>query len=245
MKIRNPKSKFHLDIKAGDRVLEVGSGDFPHPRANVLVDKYVNDNYHRCGDIRVGRKQVFVEADGTSLPFKDKEFDYVICSHTLEHVEDPAAFIAEQFRVARRGYMEIPSLLGEYLCPKESHKWISHEHNNVLYLVEKQKLAVAKGYDLGDLILEYLPKHSIGFKILERTHPNLKSICIEWENDFAFEINPQDATVMKYFNGPWQPSWGNEFFPPRSLGQEFKAAFLAFMDICRSVFLSKVLKKND
>lgn len=33
--------------------------------------------------------QIFANADGENLPFKDKEFDYVICNQVLEHVENP------------------------------------------------------------------------------------------------------------------------------------------------------------
>ncbi|MBC7902424.1 MAG: class I SAM-dependent methyltransferase, partial [Gemmatimonadaceae bacterium] len=157
MKIRNPKSRFQLDIKRGDRVLEVGGGHNPHPRSNVVVDKFTDTNYHRSGDIKVLRNQQFLQADGENLPFKDKEFDYVICNQVLEHVEDPVKFLSEQFRVAKKGFIETPSLLGEYLFPRESHKWILHEVDNVLYLVDKKSINFSYGYDLGQLIQDYLP----------------------------------------------------------------------------------------
>jgi hypothetical protein len=84
MKIRNPSTRLHLSIPSHAQVLDVGSGHNPHPRANVLTDKFANDNYHRCGDVKVLKHQKFVEASGESLPFQDKEFDYVICSHVAE-----------------------------------------------------------------------------------------------------------------------------------------------------------------
>ncbi len=34
--------------------------------------------------------QQFINANGEALPFKDKEFDYVICNQVLEHAENPA-----------------------------------------------------------------------------------------------------------------------------------------------------------
>ena len=37
MKIRNPKSRFHLNISKSSKVLDVGGGHNPHPRANVVV----------------------------------------------------------------------------------------------------------------------------------------------------------------------------------------------------------------
>jgi SAM-dependent methyltransferase len=243
MGIRNPKNRFDLRIKRGEKVLEVGGGHNPHPQAQVVVDKYADSNFHRSGDIKVLEKQTFMEADGENLPFKDKEFDYVICCHVLEHAENPEKFLAEQFRVAKRGYIETPSLIGEYLFPKASHKWILHEMNGTLYLLDKKKLGFQFGYDLGELIQDYLPTHSIGFKILERTHPNIVNVRIEWETDFKYVVEPEDPEIRKLFSGKWEQAWADKFFPRKTMLQEFKAASAAFADISKSVFRSKLLKK--
>ncbi len=243
MKIRNPQSRFDLNIKKTDRVLEVGGGHNPHPRSNVVVDKYVDDNTHRSGDIKVLRNQQFLKADGEHLPFKDKEFDYVICNHVLEHVEDPVAFLNEQFRVAKRGYIETPSLLGEHLFPKKSHKWVLLEVEGKVVLVDKERISFPTSFDFGDLYLEYLPKASIGYKIMERTHPNLHTMRVEWEGSFEFIINPEDKDILKYFEEPWTREMVLHYFPQRSLGQELAEATRAFTDICKSIIKSRVLKK--
>lgn len=242
MKVRNPRDREHLNIKSGERVLEVGGGHNPHPRSNVVVDKFVDTNYHRSGDIKVLKNQTFMQADGENLPFKDKEFDYVICCQVLEHVENPEKFLSEQFRVAKRGFMETPSLLGEYLFPRESHKWIIHELNDVLYLVDKQKINFIYGYDMGELIQDYLPTHSIGFKLLEKTHPNMITNRIEWEGDFKFVVNPTDPEILKYFTGKWKKEWADAFFPPKTKWQEFKDASKAFGGMVKSVIRSKGYK---
>jgi len=44
------------------------------------------------------------------LPFKDHEFETVLCSHTMEHVEDPAAFFKELKRVGNRVTLVLPPL---------------------------------------------------------------------------------------------------------------------------------------
>lgn len=243
MKIRCPKNRFDLSVKRGDKVLEIGGGHNPHPRSNVVVDKYDVDNAHRCGDLKILEKQQFLVADGENLPFKDKEFDYVICCHVLEHVENPTKFLREQFRVAKRGYIETPSLLGEYIMPKESHKWILHEMNDVLYLVDKSKIGFNISYDLCELIQDYLPKHSLGYKIMQRTHPNLETIRIEWETDFEFQVEPTNPEILQFFKEKWKLAWKDGFFPERSMGKEFLIAFGAILDISKSVFKSKVLKR--
>ena len=73
MKIKNPKNRLDLSIKRSDRVLEIGGGNNPHPRSNVVVDKFPDINYHRSGDIKVLKHQTFIQADGEDLPFKDKD----------------------------------------------------------------------------------------------------------------------------------------------------------------------------
>ena len=150
---RNPFDRYDLNIKKNDRVLEVGSGHNPTFRSNTIVEKYVDTNYHRCGDVKIYPHQTFVNASGETLPFKDKEFDYVICNQVLEHVDDPVLFIQEQCRVAKRGYIETPSLLGEFLFPKKSHRWVILYIDNKLVLFEKDKMPGNYGNNYGELFL--------------------------------------------------------------------------------------------
>lgn len=244
MKIRNPRSRFELSIKRSDRVLEVGGGHNPHPRSNVVVDKFVDSNYHRSDNIKVLKNQTFLAADGENLPFKDKEFDYVICNQVLEHVENPARFLSEQFRVAKRGYLETPSFIGELLTTRDSHKWLINEFNNKLYLVDKAAVDFQVVYNVNCLFQIWLPKNSLGFKIVERTHPNLFTARIEWENDgFDYEVNPTDPEILKYFKVGWDDAWGDQFFPKRTMTQEFAESTRAFFQVIGSVIKSKLLKK--
>jgi hypothetical protein len=119
-----------------------------------------------------------------------------------------------------------------------------HEHNDVLYVVKKEKINFSGNYDLVELIQDYLPKHSIGFKILERTHPNIQTIRIEWESDFNYVIEPTDPAILNFFSKKWKMDWADSFFPKRSHAGELKDAMLAFASIIKSVFISKVLKKK-
>ena len=49
------------------------------------------------------------------LPFKDKEFDYVILSHVLEHVSNLVDFVNEVERISKAGYIELPTKLADNL----------------------------------------------------------------------------------------------------------------------------------
>jgi SAM-dependent methyltransferase len=244
MKISNPISKFHVKVPRSYKVLEVGGGHDPNPRSNVIVDKFIDTNYHRSGNIKVLMNQEFVQAEGESLPFGDKEFDYVICNHVLEHVEDPIKFLKEQSRVAKRGYLEVPSLIGEYLAPKKSHRWLILEIDEKIVAVEKSKVDFQVSHDFGELFLHFFPSKSIGFKIIERTYGNLMTIRHEWEDEVECIVNPDNEYYLKYFREPWDIKTCQELFPNRSYKAEFWASVKALFYISRSLFNSKILKNK-
>ncbi len=81
--------KVHLPV-AGGLVLDVGSGGKPYPRSDVLLDRMTGAE-HRCGAaMMIDRPAVF--GDASKMPFRDQAFDFVIASHILEHMPDPAVF---------------------------------------------------------------------------------------------------------------------------------------------------------
>jgi hypothetical protein len=51
--------------------------------------------------------------DRRPYPFGDNEIDFVICSQLLEDVRDPLWVCSELIRVAKAGYIEVPSRLEE------------------------------------------------------------------------------------------------------------------------------------
>ena len=157
MKVSTPKSRQDLHIKRRDRVLEVGPGNRPSFRANVLVEKFLGDDTHRCGGLRIFPHQQLVNAAAEALPFADKEFDYVICNQVLEHSDDPAQFLREVMRVGKAGYIETPSLLGEWLFPKKSHRWVVLNIGDKLVLYDKRRVPGNYANDYGELFLNYLP----------------------------------------------------------------------------------------
>lgn len=63
-----------LSIKSTDLVPEIGSGNRPRRRSNILCDKFVESNYERSHDGNVViDKRPFIVVDGIALPFKDME----------------------------------------------------------------------------------------------------------------------------------------------------------------------------
>lgn len=220
MKIRTPYNRDDLRIGKQDRVVEIGPGHNPTYRADVIVEKYIENNYHRGGDIRIYPHQRFINADGEVLPFKDKEFDYAICNQVLEHVEHPEKFVREQSRIARRGYMETPSLIGEHLFPKQSHKWAILDVDGKLVMYEKALMKENYANDYGRLFLNYLPYQSIAFRLLELTEGNLMLNRYEWEGEIEILVNPTEEKYARFFTRPWDDEMIRLLFPPRTLGTE-------------------------
>ncbi|MBS0003236.1 MAG: methyltransferase domain-containing protein [Thioalkalivibrio sp.] len=88
-----------------------------------------------CGDVDGGGLNADIVAqdvpnfllipDIYRLPFRDGEFERVLCSHTIEHVDDPDAFWAELSRVGKHVTVILPPLwdLAAAFNIFE-HKWI-------------------------------------------------------------------------------------------------------------------------
>lgn len=221
MKIGTPVDKDSLSIRRHYKVLEVGPGSNPTKRANVLAEKFLEDDSHRRGAFRIFPHQRLVEADGENLPFGNKEFDYVICSHVLEHVEDPEKFIAEQERVAGMGYIETPSLIGEWLSPKQSHKWVLLEIDNKIVMFEKERISHRFTADFGDLFLNYLPYNSLLFRILTISKQNFVTVRYEWRDKVDLIVNPSgDDLLQRYFTEKWDPQMVARIFPRESTPAE-------------------------
>jgi uncharacterized protein YbaR (Trm112 family) len=103
-------------------VLDVGGGQSAHPRANVVVDKYVVDDFERAGPLELTKP--LIVADGHQLPFADATFAYVIAMHVLEHATDPAQFASELSRVAEAGFVQLPSAESELTFGWPFHPWL-------------------------------------------------------------------------------------------------------------------------
>jgi len=178
-----------MNIKPGDLVLEIGSGDNPKPRSDVLCDKIPEDDTQRGGAIVLDRP--FVAADGQYLPFADKSFDYIICCHVLEHAEDPALFLSELARVGKRGYIETPTEIGEKLYGWNYHRWFINLDSSGR-LIFKRKLEEGQ---FGQLFHHLFSTNQIYAKFHAQNH-SLFLIQHEWSGEIDFEIVKPDTVLM-------------------------------------------------
>jgi uncharacterized protein YbaR (Trm112 family) len=116
--------RYRPQPSAAGLVLEVGGGQHPHPRADVVVDKYVVDDFERARGEQLNLSRPLVVADGEQLPFADDVFSYSIASHVLEHARDPARFACELSRVSAAGYVQVPSREAELSFGWPFHPWL-------------------------------------------------------------------------------------------------------------------------
>ena len=106
-----------LSKKSNWKIADIGCGYSANKNASVIADILDFSNFYKDKN--------FIKINGKKLPFKDKEFDFVIASHVIEHVEDFEFFVKELERISPRGYIELPTRLGDNLVfeNKNDHIW--------------------------------------------------------------------------------------------------------------------------
>tara|TARA_Y100000992_G_C21066093_1_gene396472 strand:+ start:34 stop:645 length:612 start_codon:yes stop_codon:yes gene_type:complete len=162
-----------LDQNPSWNILDIGCGYTAHKKANVICDVQDLSEFYKGRD--------FVKLKDKTLPFKDKEFDFVITSHVIEHVEDVNFFIKELQRISKKGYIELPTILEDNLVfeNKNDHLWhmefddVNHQlliRKRIQYLEPVLTVSVAKKlaqYFRQSLILELFWENSIEFNLME------------------------------------------------------------------------------
>lgn len=157
-------------------VLEIGSGNNPNPRSNILCDRFIHDNGQRAGKFSIVIDRPLVVADGYHLPFATKSFDYIICSHILEHMSDPQAFIQEVARVGKAGYIEVPSIYAERLFGWKFHLWYCKKTSKGIVLYPKTDGEKYGGF------FHRLIVSNIWFRRFFEEHDDYFNIKYEWHD---------------------------------------------------------------
>jgi hypothetical protein len=183
-------------LKDTDLVLDVGGWASPFNRANWILDAqpFETRGFYRTfggkpfqGPEREWfTKETWVQrdiCDKVPFPFPDKHFDFAICSHTLEDLRDPLWVCAELARVAKRGYVEVPSREWETCrgCEYPTIAGLSH-HRWLIELSGTTLRFLQKFHTLHAHWRFSLPVRHLRGMTAERT-----ITALFWENDFSAE----------------------------------------------------------
>lgn len=186
---------FDFDIKENDTVLDIGSGDRPFPFATHLADiSLLDGNVGRAGmPIKYVAGKPLYECSIENLPFSDNEFDFVYCSHVLEHVSAPEKACSELMRIARRGFIETPNTgkdLWLNYAKISNHRWGVNLVNGVLQFSEYSERETA-GFNCN--IVNEMHEHpetrrEKALSALVILKADLINNMLLWEGTFDFEV---------------------------------------------------------
>ena len=168
-------SKTFIDEKLSKnpnwKILDIGCGYNANKYANVISDiQDLSDFY---------KDKKFIQLKDKRLPFKDNEFDYVITSHVMEHVEELDFFINEIMRISSSGYIELPTKLEDNLVfeNKKEHIW-QMDFNDV-----ENKLLINKKIQFFEPIITVST-----IKILNDIFRKSLVLELEWNDQINYEF---------------------------------------------------------
>ncbi|WP_073147990.1 class I SAM-dependent methyltransferase [Mesonia phycicola] len=123
-----------------------------------------------------------VKADICNLPFKDNQYDFILCNHVLEHIPDDTKAMQELYRVLKPGGTAILQI------PQDLSRATTFEDDSITD--EKERAKIFGQYDHVRIYgRDYFDKlRSIGFKVIEENYT--KSLTNE-EID-KFRINKEE-----------------------------------------------------
>ena len=161
-------------------ILDIGCGYNASKFAKVICDvQDLSNHYHDKKFIRLTEKK---------LPFKDKEFDFVVASHVMEHVEDIDFFIKELERVSKKGYIELPTKLEDNLVfeNKIDHLW-HMDFDDV-----KNRLLISKKVQYFEPVLTVST-----IKRLNEVFRTSLVLELFWEDIIDYKINKDKKNTIK------------------------------------------------
>ena len=147
-----------MDLTKGmkfSKVIDIGAGD-----GNVLS---LLSEKNFCSDLtaaeisesairQIKKKNIhglseIKQFDGYNLPFDDKQFDLAVCSHVIEHVEDPRKLLREIKRISKKQVFEVPIDFSFRVDEKFKH-FSSYGHINIYTPALFSFLLFSEGFEI-------------------------------------------------------------------------------------------------
>ncbi len=183
------REKILAELNDRDLVLDVGGAASPFARADWVIDILAYEErglYGASADPVAERfdASTWVQRDICSRepwPFADRQFDFAICSQTLEDVRDPIWVCDELVRVAKAGYIEVPSRLEEQSYGFQG-PWVGWGHHHWLIDLAGNELTfVFKHHVMHGRASDHFPA---GFR--ESLSEEERVQCLWWSGSFSY-----------------------------------------------------------
>jgi SAM-dependent methyltransferase len=149
------RRRIEAELPADARLLDIGGWAAPMERADWVLDLLPYETRGLYGHTDPQRERFSAETwvqrdicDREPWPFADDQFDFVVCSHTLEDVRDPVFVCAEIARVGRAGYLETPSWRAE-LTSGVNGPWTGYSHHHWLVECDQDRAAIEFVFKFG------------------------------------------------------------------------------------------------
>jgi len=177
-------SKKYIEKKLSEnpnwKILDIGCGYNANKYANVICDVQNLSKHYQ--------NKRFIQLTEKKLPFSDKEFDFVISSHVMEHVKELKFFISELERISTNGYIELPTKLEDNLVfeNKNDHIW-QMDFNDI-----ENKLTINKRIQYIEPVLTVS-----SIKKFDEFFRKSLVLELEWSKSIEHEFISIDETIYK------------------------------------------------
>jgi len=188
-------------IQPTDVVLDIGGWACPFNRANYVMDvqPFETRGFYRTiglpasqgGDREHFSQDTWIRrdlCDREPYPFADKSIDFVVCSHTLEDIRDPLWVCSEMVRIAKQGYVELPSRLAESCRGWESERIAGLSHHR--WLIEIDQAAKDIRFTMKYHIIHSHWRYSFPPSFFRSLADEQRSSWLFWKDRFTWsEVN--------------------------------------------------------
>ncbi len=215
-----------MNIASTDIVLEIGPGAYPFWRSDCCADIFdESSNVDRTqfggADLNTKGKPLFKIEKG-KLPFKDSSFDYIICSHVLEHVpvSELPFLLSEIQRVGKKAYIEFPRPLYDYIYDFKVHLNVLDIVGGEIICLDKKKTNL--------LMMKKFTEYSMSLRkrdlfSIDEFFPGVVAVGLEFTGNIPLRIvENEDEFWVRVFSNPYvlkRPSIGwqivNKIHPKR------------------------------
>jgi hypothetical protein len=201
-------------------ILDYGCGGSPY-RSLFPNSEYIRADFTPCNELD------FILPSDSSVPTPDGSFDMVLSTQVLEHVPEPAHYLAESFRVLKPGgtlVLTTHGLFQDHGCPYDFQRWTA---DGLRLLLERTGFRIkgAKKLTCGPRALCLFinqgisqlraPKSSLfgfamwGLRRLWRLHPSWLNCCADKYFDKYRIVDagiPNNPTYIALFMYAERPS---------------------------------------